>query len=82
MDEPLIGDTSLYSDSLLISLYAGHFLARWGARMWEFSVGLYMINVWPDSLFLAAAYGVTESASTALLGPLIGRLVNRLSYVE
>lgn len=71
-----------FSSSLFISLYAGHFLARWSARMWEFSVGLYMINVWPDSLLLAAAYGVVESASTALFGPLVGQWVDKLTYVK
>ncbi|KAL6574529.1 hypothetical protein OROMI_011814 [Orobanche minor] len=70
------------SSSLLVNLYMGHFLARWGARMWEFSVGLYMINVWPDSLLLAAAYGVVESSSTALFGPLIGHWVDKLSYIQ
>lgn len=49
-------------------------------RMWEFSVGLYMINLWPDSLLFAAIYGVVESASTALFGPLVGQLVDRFSY--
>lgn len=48
--------------------------------MWEFSVGLYMIDVWPDSLLLAAAYGVVESASTALFGPLVGQWVDKLTY--
>ncbi|XP_051131312.1 solute carrier family 40 member 1-like isoform X2 [Andrographis paniculata] len=67
---------------LLLNLYIGHFLARWGARMWEFSVGLYMINIWPDSLVLAAVYGVVESASTALLGPLVGEWVDKLSYLQ
>ncbi|XP_073063043.1 solute carrier family 40 member 1-like isoform X2 [Primulina eburnea] len=50
--------------------------------MWEFSVGLYMINVWPDSLLLVAVYGVVESASTALFGPLIGQWVDKLSYIQ
>ncbi|KAF7825471.1 solute carrier family 40 member 2-like [Senna tora] len=50
--------------------------------MWEFSVGLYMINVWPDSLLFAAIYGAIESASTALFGPIIGRMVDRLTYVK
>lgn len=50
--------------------------------MWEFSVGLYMINVWPDSLLLTAAYGVVESASTFLFGPVIGELVNKFTYVK
>ncbi|KAL8517147.1 hypothetical protein ACS0TY_015384 [Phlomoides rotata] len=85
MDEPLIDQevqTHSFSSPLLLNLYIGHFLARWGARMWEFSVGLYMINVWPDSLLLAATYGVVESASTALLGPLVGQWVDKYSYVQ
>lgn len=43
-------------------------------------MSLYMIDVWPDSLLLAAAYGVVESASTALLGPLVGQWVDKLTY--
>lgn len=66
--------------SLLISLYIGHFLARWGARTWEFSVGLYMISVWPNSLLMAAAYGVVESAATTVFGPLVGQWVDNSSY--
>ncbi|XP_042486947.1 solute carrier family 40 member 2-like [Macadamia integrifolia] len=68
--------------SLIKRLYVGHFLARWGARMWEFSVALYMINLWPDSLLFAAIYGVVESASTAIFGPIVGQWVDRLTYVQ
>ncbi|XP_057983762.1 solute carrier family 40 member 2-like isoform X1 [Malania oleifera] len=68
--------------SLLLRLYVGHFLARWGARMWEFSVGLYMIKVWPDSLLLAAVYGAVECASTALFGPIVGQWVDRLMNLK
>ena len=50
--------------------------------MWEFSVGLYMINIWPNSLLLAAVYGVVETASTAFLGPSIGQWLGRLTYVK
>ncbi|KAH9616963.1 hypothetical protein KSS87_001426 [Heliosperma pusillum] len=66
--------------SLIWSLFVGHFLSRWTARMWEFSVALYMINIWPDSLLLTAMYGVVESASVALLGPIVGQWVNFLTY--
>ncbi|KAJ9545227.1 hypothetical protein OSB04_024934 [Centaurea solstitialis] len=66
--------------SLLVSLYLGHFLARWGARMWEFSVGLYMIKFWPDSLLMAAAYGVVESATTTFFGPLVGQWLDNSTY--
>ncbi|KAJ9185438.1 hypothetical protein P3X46_005076 [Hevea brasiliensis] len=68
--------------SLIRCLYIGHFLARWDARMWEFSVGLYMITLWPESLILAAIYGAIESASTAFFGPFVGQWVERLTYVK
>ncbi|RDX66340.1 Solute carrier family 40 member 1, partial [Mucuna pruriens] len=68
--------------ALITYLYIGHFLSRWGARMWEFSVGLYMINIWPESLLYAAIYGAVESASIAVFGPLIGRWVDKLSCVR
>ncbi|KAK2378786.1 iron regulated [Trifolium repens] len=68
------------SSSLITNLYIAHFLARWGSRMWEFSVGLYMISIWPDSLLYAAIYGAVESASIALFGPIIGTWVDKLTY--
>ncbi|GAB2235938.1 hypothetical protein Droror1_Dr00026383 [Drosera rotundifolia] len=67
---------------LIRCLYAGHFLSRWSARMWEFSVALYMINIWPNSLLLTALYGVVESASVAFFGPIVGQLVDKLTYVK
>ncbi|CAL5389949.1 unnamed protein product [Camellia sinensis] len=81
-EPPLPQQQPPFPSSLLIYLYVGHFLARWGARMWEFSVGLYMIDVWPASLLLAALYGVVESASTVMFGPLIGQWVDKLPYVK
>lgn len=80
--EPLLDQQQERPSSLINHLYIGHFLARWGARMWEFSVGLYMINIWPDSLLYAAIYGAIESASITLFGPIIGRWVDKLSYVK
>ncbi|XP_052159405.1 solute carrier family 40 member 1 [Oryza glaberrima] len=68
--------------ALLRRLYVGHFLARWGARMWEFSVGLYMIRIWPGSLLLTAVYGVVEASAVAALGPVVGAVVDRLSYLR
>jgi hypothetical protein len=50
--------------------------------MWEFSVGLYMIRIRPDSLVLAAIYGVVESSSIAVFGPMVGTLVDRLTYLQ
>ncbi|CAA7034020.1 unnamed protein product [Microthlaspi erraticum] len=68
--------------SMVISLYLGYFLARWGARTWEFSVALYMIYLWPNSLFLTALYGAVESGSTAVFGPIVGQMIDGMSYVK
>ncbi|KAK8464708.1 hypothetical protein PHAVU_010G062300 [Phaseolus vulgaris] len=68
--------------ALITYLYIGHFLARWGTRMWEFSVALYMINIWPESLLYAAIYGASDSASIAVFGPIIGRWVDKLSCLK
>ncbi|XP_024012515.1 solute carrier family 40 member 2 isoform X1 [Eutrema salsugineum] len=67
---------------MVISLYLGYFLARWGARTWEFSVALYMIYLWPNSLFLTAMYGAVESGSTAIFGPIVGQMIDGMSYVK
>ncbi|KAI3974702.1 hypothetical protein MKX01_004431 [Papaver californicum] len=86
--ESLLGHDSSHQlahknrSSLILHLYVGHFLARWCARMWEFSVGLYMMSVLQDSLLLTAVYGVVEAASIALFGSFIGKLVDRLKYVQ
>ena len=50
--------------------------------MWEFSVGLYMINIWPNSLLFAAIYGVAEASSTVLFGAIVGQWVDKLTYVK
>ncbi|XP_062024165.1 solute carrier family 40 member 2-like [Rosa rugosa] len=79
-EQPSIPQSDPVPSFLITYLYVGHFLARWGTRMWDFSVGLYMINIWPDSLLFAAIYGAVESASTALFGPIIGHWVDRFPY--
>jgi len=51
-------------------------------RTWEFSVALYMIYLWPNSLFLTAMYGVVESGSATLFGPIVGQMIDGMSYVK
>lgn len=50
--------------------------------MWEFSVALYFISLWPSSLLFAAIYGAVESASTALFGAVVGKWVDTLTYTK
>lgn len=40
-------------------------------------MGLFMIQVWPNSLLLVAIYGLVETASVATLGVLVGNLVDK-----
>ncbi|KAH9309813.1 hypothetical protein KI387_037724, partial [Taxus chinensis] len=67
---------------ILRYLYVGHFLARWGARMWEFSVGLFMLDVWPSSLMLTSLYGVVEASAIAIFGPIVGDWIDRVQYIK
>ncbi|CAA7052134.1 unnamed protein product [Microthlaspi erraticum] len=67
---------------LVVSLYVGYFLARWSARTWEFSVALYMIYLWPNSLLLVALYSAIESGSIAIFGPIVGQWIEGMDYVK
>ncbi|GBG86779.1 hypothetical protein CBR_g42062 [Chara braunii] len=66
-------------------LYCSHFLSRWGSRMWEFAVALFMVEILPRSLLLTAVYGLVEAGSVALFGMIVGRWVDsspRLKFAE
>jgi hypothetical protein len=60
-----------------MALYASHALATWGQRMWEFAVGLVMLELQPSSLQLVAVCGLLGSAARFLAGGAIGRYVDR-----
>ncbi|XP_010529923.1 PREDICTED: solute carrier family 40 member 1 [Tarenaya hassleriana] len=81
-EQELPQNPPLLPPRLVMYLYVGYFLARWGARMWEFSVALYMIHLWPNSLLLAAIYGAVESGSTALFGPIVGQRIEGMDYIK
>eukprot|EP00243_Klebsormidium_subtile_P010568 TRINITY_DN569_c0_g2_i1.p2 TRINITY_DN569_c0_g2~~TRINITY_DN569_c0_g2_i1.p2 ORF type:complete len:191 (-),score=27.93 TRINITY_DN569_c0_g2_i1:371-943(-) len=57
-------------------MYCSHFLSRWGDRMWEFAVALFMIRIWKDSLILTALYGLVEASSVAVFGVFVGKWVD------
>eukprot|EP00729_Bicosta_minor_P007195 gene7195-11584_t len=62
---------------LMRKLYISHFLSAWGDRMFEFAVGLLLINVWPDTLLLVAFYGLVGSVGNVLGGAPVGEWVDR-----
>lgn len=45
--------------------------------MWQFGVGLFLVIISPDSLFLTALYGFVMGAAVLILGPLVGDWVDR-----
>ncbi|KAK7070392.1 hypothetical protein SK128_003748 [Halocaridina rubra] len=60
-------------------VYASQFLSSWGDRMWMFAGGLFLLEVTPGSLRLAAVYGAGLAFTVIICGAPIGRLVDRTS---
>lgn len=72
-------DLPLYDEPLKVkaALYASHFLSAWGIRMWEFAIGLILLELYPSSLALVSAFGLVDGAAQIFSGPLIGDYVDR-----
>ena len=45
-------------------------------RMWEFSIGLILLELRPDSLALVALFGLVDSLAKVIAGPYIGAYVD------
>ena len=45
-------------------------------RMWEFSIGLVLLDLQPDSLALVALFGLTDSLAQVLAGPYVGAYID------
>ncbi len=48
-----------------------------GVRMWSFAVGMFMIDLSPDTLRLTAIYGLAGGLAITLTGPIMGNWVDR-----
>ncbi|XP_059174595.1 solute carrier family 40 member 1-like isoform X2 [Physella acuta] len=57
-------------------VYLSHFLSSWGDRMWAFGIGLFLINISPESLQLTAIYGLCIGLSILFFGALVGDIVD------
>ncbi|KAI3430443.1 hypothetical protein D9Q98_005038 [Chlorella vulgaris] len=58
------------------ALLASHFLSTWGQRGWEFTVGLIMLELQPNSLRLVAVWGLVDAAAAVAFGGALGRYVD------
>ncbi|XP_065053412.1 solute carrier family 40 member 1-like isoform X2 [Rhopilema esculentum] len=76
LDLPKITDGHKLHASPKFLLLLSHFFSAWGDRMWMFAVGLYLVELTPNSLRLTAIYGLSVSAMLVLFGSSIGRWVD------
>lgn len=67
-------DQALYAK---LALYASHALSTWGQRMWEFAVGLIMLELYPSSLVLVSAFGLADGLAKVFSGSFVGRYIDR-----
>jgi len=63
-------------------LYATYFFAAWGDRMWEFSAVLFIIDLFPASLFYSAFFGLVESVVAILFGPRVGTFIDKTDRLK
>ncbi len=59
------------------SLYTTHWLSTWDQRMWEFAIGLIMLEMCPSSLALVSAFGLVDSLAKVFSGSFVGSYVDR-----
>ncbi|KAF2127936.1 hypothetical protein P153DRAFT_294412 [Dothidotthia symphoricarpi CBS 119687] len=62
---------------ILWKLYISHTLSTWNARTFEFGAVIFLSTIFPGTLFFASCYALFRSAAAAVLGPWIGRMVDR-----
>ncbi|PNH07594.1 Solute carrier family 40 member 1 [Tetrabaena socialis] len=58
-------------------LCTSYALAAWAWRSWEFLVALVLIELYPNSLLMVAAYGLLDNLARVVLGPAVGSFVDR-----
>ncbi|CCH46176.1 Solute carrier family 40 member 1 [Wickerhamomyces ciferrii] len=66
-------------------LYISHFLYVWNSRMYEFGIGLFIINLFPGTLFPSSLFAFCSSLSGILLTPFVTKLANhgeRLKFIK
>ena len=73
---------SSVSPRALAALYVSHGLSAWGQRMWEFDIGLILLQLQPDSLRLVSTFGLADGGLQGLLGGAIGAYIDRCSWLR
>ena len=72
----------MLEDRPFFGLYVAHALATFCERGWEFAIGLFILEIFPDTLLPVAAYGVFEGLVKMLGGGHAGAYVDRTPRLE
>ena len=58
-------------------IYLSRALSAWGDRIWDFSLGIFMNKLAPESLRLAAIQGFVVNVSVIIFGSFIGNWIDK-----
>lgn len=71
-----------YSSPAALLLYGSHALSTAGERAFEFLIGLILVKVYNDSLFMVALFGLLDSLVVSLASSHLGSLVDSLDRLK
>jgi iron-regulated transporter 1 len=71
-----MSETSAAFPTEVSFLYASYFFAAWGDRMWEFAAIVFLLEIFPDTLFPASLFGFAECLAGIIMGPQNGAYID------
>jgi solute carrier family 40 (iron-regulated transporter), member 1 len=70
---------------LLPRLYISHTLSTWNSRMFEFGAVIFLVSIFPGTLFYTSCYALIRCAAGATFSSRIGHVVDhmeRLGFIR
>lgn len=64
-------------DHVVYKLYLNRLLSAFADRTWDFATGIFVIKLWPESLFLAGVQGILTAVSLIVISPMIGKWIEK-----
>ena len=65
-----------------VLLYTSHSLSRWGDRMWSFSIGLFLIHLYPQSLLVTALFTLITKFFGVILTGTVGGYADKMPRLK
>ena len=70
-------DDSELASHVVYKLYLNRLLSAFADRTWDFAAGIFVIKLWPGSLFLASVQGILTAISLIVVSPMIGKWIEK-----